>query len=181
MTRCIVYCVAIFVTVLLLTYYTQAKIAALQAYAQLPTLNFKPNIPSTTGNAATISFQTTNIVHGNNKNILIQEEPIIRKAVLGNINDAIFIAKGGVKNNVSVSVSAKIINQIANNRISTTQGLDFTKKLVATELANAINTITGNITASTSNSQVVVDNQATCSGIASPTNAACALTINIHG
>jgi glutamate mutase epsilon subunit len=118
--------------------------------------------------------------------MLIQEEPVLKKVIIGNINDALFIAKGSTKNNISVAVNAKIINQLANNRISTTQGLDFTKKLVATELANVINKVVGNN--NTSNAahtgsilQVVVDNQATCSGIASPTNAACTLLVNIHG
>lgn len=53
------------------------------------------------------------------------------------------MAKGSVKDNISVSVNTKIINQLA-NRVSTTQGIDFTKALVATELVNAINTIKTN-------------------------------------
>jgi hypothetical protein len=50
------------------------------------------------------------------------------------------MAEGSVKDNISVSVKAKIINQLA-DRVSTTQGIDFTKELVATELVNAIDTI----------------------------------------
>ena len=42
------------------------------------------------------------------------------------------MAKGNVKDNISVSVNTKIINQLA-NRVSTSQGIDFTKALVVTE------------------------------------------------
>ena len=94
------------------------------------------------------------------------------------------MAKGSVKNTIPVIVNAKIINQLANNRIDTTQGVNMTKSLAATELANAISTIipTSNITSQNAQqpAKVVVDNQATCSGIASPTSAACAFTISIH-
>jgi hypothetical protein len=69
-----------------------------------------------------------------------------------------------------------------------TQGIDFAKALVATELANAINTLMTNrntavphmTTTQQQLAKVVVDNQAICSGISFPTSAACALTINIH-
>ena len=72
-------------------------------------------------------------------------EPVIRKAILSNINNALFLAKGSecsVNSSIPVSVSAKIINQLGNNRVDTTQGIDMTKKLVATEVLNAINSIT---------------------------------------
>ncbi|MGC1928328.1 MAG: hypothetical protein WA667_05090 [Candidatus Nitrosopolaris sp.] len=71
---------------------------------------------------------------------------------------------------------------MANSRTDTTQGVNMTKSLVATELANAIN---ANSKPASQNGQqptkVIVDNQATCNGIAFPTNAACAFTIVIHG
>jgi len=51
------------------------------------------------------------------------------------------MAKGSVKNNIPVIVNAKITNQLANNRTDTTQGVNMTKSLAATELANAISTI----------------------------------------
>jgi hypothetical protein len=41
-----------------------------------------------------------------------------------------------------VNVNAKIINQLANGRVDTTQGIDMTKRLTATELINAINATT---------------------------------------
>ena len=97
---------------------------------------------------ATISIHTTNTIQANNLSVLNQEKALVRKAVLSNIDNAIFMAKGSVKNTIPVIVNAKIINQLANNRIDTTQGVNMTKSLAATELANAISTIipTSNIT-----------------------------------
>ena len=94
------------------------------------------------------------------------------------------MAKGSVKNTIPVNVNAKIINQLANNRTDTTQGVNMTKSLAATELANAISAIspTSNITSQNAQqpAKVVVDNQAACRGIASPISAACVFTISIH-
>jgi hypothetical protein len=132
-----------------------------------------PSIRDATNNA-TINIHTVNTILGSNNNVLIQEEPILRKLIVANINNAVLMAEGTVKDNVSVSVSTKIINQLA-NRVSTTQGIDFTKELLATELLNAINAIKTNV-----NTPLVVDNLATCTGISPPTNPTCAFTINIR-
>jgi hypothetical protein len=151
----------------------------------------KTNSSSTTSSTlaspvrnATISIHTTNTIQANNFNVLNQEKALVRKAVLSNIDNAIFMAKGSVRNTIPVIVNAKIINQLANNRIDTTQGVNMTKSLAATELANAISTIIpiSNITSQNAQqpAKVVVDDQAICSGIASPTSAACAFTISIH-
>jgi hypothetical protein len=139
------------------------------------TSSVKANISSipASNRTATISIHTVNAIQGSNSSILIQEEPIIRKVIASNINNAVLMAEGSVRGNISVSVNTKIINQLA-DRVSTTQGIDFTKALVATELVNALNTIKAN-----GNTTVVVDNQATCTSIISP-NAACAFTITIH-
>ena len=51
-----------------------------------------------------------------------------------NIDNVILLAKGGVKKTV-LFVNAKIINRLDNNRIDTTQGVNMTKSLIATELA----------------------------------------------
>lgn len=128
-------------------------------------------IAPSNSNTSTISIHTVNTIQASNNSILAQEEPIIRKVIASNINNAILMAEGSVKDNISVSVNTKVINQLA-NRVSTTQGIDFTKELVATELAAAINTIKTNT--------IVVDNQAVCTGIYTPTNRACAFTISIH-
>ena len=75
-----------------------------------------------------------------------------------------------------MNVNAKIINQLANGRVDTTQGIDMTKRLIATELVNVIN-------ATTPLHQPVrvdVDNQAICNGIASPSKASCSFTIKLH-
>ena len=151
----------------------------------------KTNSSSTTSSTltyplrnATISIHTTNTIQASNLNVLKQEKALVRKAVLSNIDNAIFIAKASVKSTTPVIVNAKIINQLANNRIDTTQGVNMTKSLAATELANAISTIisTSNTTSQNAGqpAKVVVDNQAICSGIASSTSAACAFTISIH-
>jgi hypothetical protein len=129
-------------------------------------------IAPSNSNTSTISIHTVNTIQASNSSILAQEEPIIRKIIASNINNAILMAEGSVKDNISVSVNTKVINQLA-NRVSTTQGIDFTKELVATELAAAINTIKTNT--------IVVDNQAVCTGIYTPNNRVCAFTISIHG
>ena len=130
-----------------------------------------------------MTIHTTNSIQGNNLNVIKREEPVIRKAILSNINNAIFLAKGSVKSSIPVNVNAKIINQLGNTRVDTTQGIDMTKKLAA-ELINPINTTTTNNSAGShivqQPAKVVVDNQAICSGIASPTKTACSFTINIH-
>jgi hypothetical protein len=112
------------------------------------------------------------------------EEAGVRKAVLSDIDHVIFIAKGGAKNTFPVNVDARIINQVAKSRTDTTQGVNMTKSLVATELANSIDTIIASSNPASQNGQqttkVIVDNQATCSGIASPTTASCAFIIIIH-
>jgi hypothetical protein len=104
-----------------------------KAFAQLTTSN----------NNAMITILTTNSIQGNNF-VIKQEEPVIRKAILSNIDNALFIAKGSVKSAIPVNMNAKIINQLANGRVDTTQGIDMTKRLTATELINAINTTTTN-------------------------------------
>jgi len=116
------------------------------AYAQLPVPNVKSNASriitsaaATSNNDAIITIHTTNSIRGNNFNVIKQEEPVIRKAILSNIENAIFIAKGSVRSAIPVNVNAKIINQLAKSRIDTTQGIDMTKRLIATELTNAIN------------------------------------------
>jgi hypothetical protein len=188
-----IFMISILITGLLLALYSQINIIDSKAFAQLPIPNesSKSNISRITtsaaasNNSATITIYTTNSIQGNNLNVIKQVEPVIRKAILSNINNAIFLAKGSLNSSIPVSVSAKIINQLGNNRVDTTQGIDMTKKLIATELLNAINSIsTKSNTAShivQQSAKIVVDNQAICSGIASPTKVACSFTINIHG
>jgi hypothetical protein len=131
--------------------------------------------------SATISIHTKNIIQANSFNILNKERALVKKSVFSNIDNVILIAKGGVKNTIPVIVNAKIINQLDNNRTDTTQGVNMTKSLIATELANAISTIipTNNITSSQQQARVVVDNQAFCSGMGT-TGVACAFTIGIQ-
>jgi hypothetical protein len=139
------------------------------------------SIPSS-NSTGTISIHTVNAIQGSNSSILVQEEPGIRKAILSDVDNAIFIAKGSIKSAIPVNVNAKIINQQANGRVDTTQGIDMTKRLIATELVNVINATTPNFVSHFAKqpARITVDNQAICNGIASPTKAACSFTINLH-
>ena len=162
-------------TILVLMFQTQTSIFFPRTFGLLP-------IPSLSNHTPSISIHTSNTIQANNFNIIKQEEAAVKKAILSDINHVIFIAKGSAKSTIPVSVDATIINQMTNSRTDTTQGVNMTKSLVATELANAINTI-ANSNASQNGQQpakVAVDNQATCSGIATP-SAACSFTIAIHG
>ena len=182
--------VPILIIGLLLALYSQANFIDSKTLAQLPIPKMKSDIsskttsfPSSSVSNATIAIHSTNSIQGNNF-VIKQEEPGIRKAILSNMDNTIFIAKGSVKSAIPVNVNAKIINQLANSRVDTTQGIDMTKRLIASELINAINTTTTNNSPGSHIVQqlakVIVDNQAICSGIASPTKAACSFTINIH-
>jgi hypothetical protein len=139
------------------------------------------SIPAS-NSTGTISIHTVNAIQGSNSSILAEEEPGIRKAILSDVDNAIFIAKGSVNSAIPVNVNAKIINQLTNSGVDTTQGIDMTKKIIAIELTNAINTIAPNSASHVVHQPiVVVDNQAICNGIASPTKASCSFTINLHG
>ncbi len=176
-------------TIALLSALCSQNIAFSKAYAQLPVSDVKSNASriitsaaATSNNNAIIAIHTTNSIQGN-FNVIKQQEPGIRKAILSNIDNAIVIAKGSVRSAILVNVNAKIINQLANSRIDTTQGTDMTKRLIATELTNAINTTATNSNAPSQllhqPTKIAVDNQAICTGISS-TKAACTFLVNIH-
>ena len=163
-----------------------------KASAQLPVPSVNPNtsrlanpssVVATSNDNTTITIHATNSIRGNSSN-LIKLLPLIRKAIASNIVNAIFMAKGSVESTIPVNVNAKIINQLADGRVDTTQGIDMTNKPIATELINAINLITTNNDLPSHLPQqpirVAVDNQAVCTSIASTNKAACSLTINIH-
>jgi hypothetical protein len=168
---------------LLLALRTQNVTIDSKAFVELPVPTLKANTTVGTNNNATMTIHTTNSIQGSNFNVLKQEEPVIRKAILSNVDNAIFIAKGSVKGAIPVNVNAKIINQLTNSGVDTTQGIDMTKKIIAIELTDAINTIAANFASHVVHQpiRVVVDNQAICNGIASPTKASCSFTINLHG
>ncbi len=190
MTKYLILKISALIIILLLALCPQNITIGSKASAQLPVPNIKSNTsrlanPSsavTTGNNAIMTIRTTNSILGNDLNVIKQQLPGIRKAILSNIDNAIFIAKGSVKTAIPVNVNAKIINQLANGRVDTTQGIDMTKRLTATELINALNATAQSFVSHFVNqpARVIVDNQAICSGIASPTKAACAFTIDIH-
>ena len=187
MTKYLIFTISTLMIILLLALYPQNNTIESKASAQLPVSNAKSNTsrlasPSsavTTNNNAIIMIHTTNSIQGNSLNAINQQVSGIRKAILSNIDNAIFIAKGSAKNAIPVNVNAKII---ANGRADTTQGIDMTKRLITIELTNAINATTPSTVSHFvyQPARVIVDNQAICSGIASPTKAACAFTIDIH-
>ena len=194
MTKYLIFTMSIFTIALLLVLSSQDITFHSKAYAQLPISDVKSNASriitsaaATNNNNGIITIHTTNSIQGNNFNIIKQEEPVIRKAILSNVDNAIFIAKGSVRSAIPVNVNAKIINQLANSRMDTTQGTDMTKRLIATELTNAINAINATAANNIAPSQllhqpkkITVDNQAICTGISSTTKAACTFLINIH-
>jgi len=98
-----------------------------KASAQLPVPDVKSNtskLAVSANNNAVITIHTTNSIQGNSLNAINQQVSGIRKAILSNIDNAIFIAKGSAKNAIPVNVNAKMI---ANGRADTTQGIDMTK------------------------------------------------------
>ena len=146
MTKYVISTISVLIIVLLSALFTHNITINSKAFAQPPIPDLKPSVYNLTttsssatsnSNNATITIHTTNSIQGNNF-VIKQEELGIRKAILSNIDSAIFIAKGSVKSAIPVNVNAKIINQLANSRVDTTQGIDMTKKLTATELTNAI-------------------------------------------
>jgi len=184
-----IFVISILITALILALNSQTSIIDSRAFVQLTIPNDPNNSnisraatsAAVSNNGIIMTISTTNLIQGNNLNAI---EPVIKKAILSNINNALFLAKGSVNSSIPVSVSAKIINQLGNNRVDTTQGVDMTKKLVATEVLNAINSITTKSNTAfhivQQPAKIVVGNQAICSGIASP-KLACSFTISIHG
>jgi hypothetical protein len=152
-----------------------------KAFAEPPVPTVKSNTTVAPNNNATMTIHTTNSIQGGNLNVLKQEEPVIRKIILSNVDNAIFIAKGSVKGVIPVNVNAKIINQLTNSRVDTTQGIDMTKKIIATELTDTIDTTAPHFASPFVHQpvRVVVDNQAICDGVSS-TKPSCSFTINLH-
>ncbi|HEY7081625.1 MAG TPA: hypothetical protein VH500_18180 [Nitrososphaeraceae archaeon] len=192
MTKYLIFMISVLTVILLLALCLQNITIESKASAQLPVPSLNPNSsiltnPSpavtTSNDNTTITIHTTNSIQGNRSN-LIKLLPLIRKAIASNIVNAILMAKGSVESTIPVNVNAKIINQLADGRVDTTQGIEMTNRLIATELINAINLITTNNDLPSHLPQqsirVAVDNQAICTSIASASKAACFFTINIH-
>jgi hypothetical protein len=175
-----IFTICVLFMTLLLALRTQNVTIDSKAFAELPVPTLNSN--TTTNNNATMTMHTSNSIQGSNFNVLKQEEPVIRKLILSNVDNAISVAKASIKSAIPVNVNTKIINQLTNSGVVTTQGVDMTKKIIAIELTDAINTIAPNFASHVVHQPiVVVDNQAICNGIASPTKASCSFTINLHG
>jgi len=78
---------------LLLALRTQNVTVDSKAFAELPVPTLKSNTTIGTNNNATMTVHTTNSIQGSNSNVLKQEEAVIRKAILSNIDNAVFIVK----------------------------------------------------------------------------------------
>jgi hypothetical protein len=177
MNKLLIFTICVLFMALLLALRTQNVTIDSMAFAELPVPTLNSNI--TTNNNATMTIHTSNSIQGSNFNVLKQEEPVIRKLILSNVDNAISVAKASIKSAIPVNVNTKIINQLTNSGVVTTQGVDMTKKIIAIELTDAINTIAPNFASHVVHQPiVVVDNQAICNGIASPTKASCSFTIN---
>jgi hypothetical protein len=181
------------------------NISAPQAFAQ-PLLGtnqpqLKSNIVTpakdirndTTSSNTPISLHTTYTIQAHNINSLNEELPVLKRAAASAVGYAVLVAKGSPTGNNTVNVTTKIVNQLSNNRVDTTQGIDFTKKLIGTELSNAVGSMMAPPSSTIANvvqntpsqeqqqqmAQLVVDDQATCNNIASAT-AACSIDIVIR-
>ena len=75
---------------LLLALRTQNLTIDSKAFAELPVPTLKSNTTVGTNNTATMTIHTTNAIQGSNVNILKQEEPVIRKAILRNVDNSIW-------------------------------------------------------------------------------------------
>jgi len=115
--------------------------------AQLPPGMLNSNLPTSTAtiNVNTLTINTTNVIQGSNITLLKSQEPMIKRAVAAAIGNTVLITKGSITSHTPVSVNAKVINQLDNDRASTTtQGINFTKSVVALAVANAIEKLTRN-------------------------------------
>src|SRR5215831_16618119 len=95
-----IFMISILITALIVVaLYSQTNIINSRAFVQLTIPNDPNNsnisrLTTSAGisnNDATMTIYTTNLIQGNNLNAI---EPVIRKAILSNINNAIFLAKG---------------------------------------------------------------------------------------
>ena len=70
----------------------------------------------TPNNNATMTIHTTNLIQGSTFNVLPQEEPVITKVILNNVDNAIFLAKGSAKSAIMVNVKVKCEGEVLNYR-----------------------------------------------------------------
>src|SRR5215467_15350226 len=105
MTKYLTFTISTLIIILLLALCPQNITIESKASAHIPVPNVKSNTsrlanPSsavTTNNNAVITIHTTNSIQGNNLDAIKQQVSGIRKVVLSNIDNAIFIARGSAK------------------------------------------------------------------------------------
>ncbi|MGC2572654.1 MAG: hypothetical protein WA364_14170 [Candidatus Nitrosopolaris sp.] len=94
MTKYPISMIPVFIIVLLLALCTQNITIGSKAFAQLPVPNVNSNTSSVaTNNNVTMTIHTTNSIRGHNFNAIKQVEPVIRRAILSNINNAVLLHK----------------------------------------------------------------------------------------
>src|SRR5215831_9300585 len=103
MNRFLIFTICVLFMALLLALRTQNVTIDSKTFAELP-VPLRSNTTVGTNNNATITIHTTNLIQGSNVNVLKQEEPVIRKVVLSNVDNAIFLAKGSVRSAIPVNV-----------------------------------------------------------------------------
>ena len=109
MNKFLIFTICVLFVALLLALRMQNVTINSKAFAELPA----PTLSNTTigtNNNATMAIHTTNSIQGSNFNVLKQEEPVIRKAILSNVDNAVFLAKGSIKSTIPVNANGKIIN-----------------------------------------------------------------------
>ncbi len=152
-------------------------------FAQLIPGDFQqPNNDNMTSRSSSSTTTHTSYAIENSNELISSKLPMIKKAVISQIYDAMGIAQKG-SNDTSARVNALIINEI-DNSTSKASSLGTTKSLTGTQIANAIEKL---ITSNNKNGldlelrKIVVENEAKCSSsssLISPVD--CNLKIRIH-
>jgi hypothetical protein len=151
-------------------------------FAQLIPGDFQqPNNDNMTSRSSSTTTTHTSYAIENSNELLSSKFPMIKKAVISQIYDAMGIAQKG-SNDTSARVNALIINEI-DNSTSKASSLGTTKSLTGTQIANAIEKL---ITSNNKNGldlelrKIVVENEAKCSSSSSLISLDCNLKIRIH-
>jgi len=152
-------------------------------FAQLIPGDFQQPINDnmTSRSSSTTTTTHTSYAIENSDELISSKLPMIKKAVISQIYDAMGIAQKG-SNDTSARVNALIINEI-DNSTSKASSLGTTKSLTGTQIANAIEKL---ITSNNKNGldlelrKIVVENEAKCSSSSSLISLDCNLKIRIH-
>lgn len=141
------------------------------------------NITTNSGSDTTTTH-TSYTIEGS-KVLLNSKLPLIKKAVISQIYNAVGLTQKAGANNTATNLNALITNEI-DNSTSSSSSLETTKSLAGAQVANAIHKITSMINSNDdgqdlASMKVVVDNEAKCSNsVPVTTSLHCNLNIRIH-